>query len=461
MNYKIIYLSLGILSILAQQTLCDVKINDVSHLATVRVKKIYAPASIEELQAIVGNTKDPIAIAGGRFSQGGHIWAEKGIIIDTKKLKAISLDVQAKTVTVQAGATWRQVQETIDPHNLSIKVMQSYSDFTIGGSLSVNVHGRMLLESTLIQTVLSIKLMLADGSIITASRSENSELFAAAIGGYGAIGIILEATLSLTENQKLERHEAIMPLSDYPAYFKNIVAHNPAIKLHNANISVTDYSTISSISWHESQKSLTITDRLKTHNFLNGEHIAFQVVRYVRSAQKIRFPLQVMKNTGTVVWRNYEMSTPVSAVEPTSRLITTSILQEYFIPCDRLEEFVKHLHRIAKKHSINIMNISVRYVAKDHGSLMAYGQAEESFALVLYINMRNSTSGIKKATIWTRQLIDAALSCNGTYYLPYQPYATKQQFQKAYPRAPELLAIKNRVDPQHRFMNSFIEQYIL
>lgn len=461
MNYRTIYLSLGILGILSLQTLCDVKINDVSHLATARVKKIYAPASIEELKTIVGTTKGPIAIAGGRFSQGGHIWAENGIIIDTKNLNAISLDAQAKTVTVQAGATWRQVQEAIDPHNLSIKVMQSYSDFTIGGSLSVNVHGRMLMESTLIETVISIKLMLADGSIVTASRSENSELFAAAIGGYGAIGIILEATLSLTENQKLERHEVIMPLSDYPTYFKNIIAHDPAIKLHNANISVTDYSTISSISWHESRKSLTITDRLTTHNFLNGEHIAFQVVRYVRSAQKMRMPLQIMKNAGTVVWRNYEMSTPVSAVEPTSRLITTSILQEYFIPCDRFEEFVHHLHRIAKNHSINIMNISVRSVRKDHDSLMAYGQAEESFALVLYINMRNSAPGIKKATIWTRQLIDAALSCNGTYYLPYQPYATKHQFQKAYPRTPELLAIKNRVDPQHRFMNNFIQQYIL
>ena len=461
MNYKIIYLSLGILSTLAQNTLCDTKINDVSHLATGHVKKIYAPYSIQELKTIVGDTKGPIAIAGGRFSQGGHIWAENGIIIDTKNLNAISLDTHAKTVTVQAGATWRQVQATIDPHNLSIKIMQSYNDFTIGGSLSVNVHGRMLMESTLIQTVLSIKLMLADGSIVTARRTENSELFAAAIGGYGAIGIILEATLSLTENQKLELHQVIMPLSDYVTYFKNIISVDPSIKLHNANISVTDYSTISSISWHESNKQLTITDRFKAHNFLNAEHLAFQMVRYVRSVQKMRFPLQVMKNRGTVAWRNYEMSTPVSAIEPTSRLVTTAILQEYFIPCDGLEEFVKNLRKIAQKHSINIMNISVRYVRKDNESIMAYGQAEESFALVLYINMRNSTSSIKKATIWTRQLIDAALSCSGTYYLPYQPYATKQQFQKAYPRASELLAIKNRVDPQHRFMNNFIQHYIL
>lgn len=459
MNFRIIIsLYLGILSASA---LCDTKIKDVSQLAVGRVKSIYTPSSIYELSAIVRHVKAPIAIAGGRFSQGGHIWADRGIVIDMKKLNTISLDINNKIVTAQAGATWRQIQEEIDPHDLSIKVMQSYSDFTVGGSLSVNVHGRMLTESTLIQTVLSLKLMLSDGSIITASRTENSDLFNAAIGGYGAVGIILEATLSLTENQKLERHEVIMPLCDYPAYFKKIISHDSGIKLHNANISVTDFSTISSISWHESNKPLTITDRLKSYQVLNGEHLAFQIVRYVRSAQKIRFPLQIIKSAGSVVWRNYEMSTPTSAVEPTSRLFTTAILQEYFVPCDRLEEFVKKLQHIAHKNSINIMNISVRYVRKDNESIMAYGKAEESFALVLYINMRNTESSIKKATQWTRDLINAALSCEGTYYLPYQPYATKQQFQKAYPRAPELRALKNRFDPQHKFMNSFIQNYIL
>ena len=41
--------------------------------------------------------------------------------------------------------------------------------------------------------------------------------------------------------------------------------------------------------------------------------------------------------------------------------------------------------------------------------------------------------------VWTRELIDAALSVGGTYYLPYQPHATAAQFLRAYPRATGVL----------------------
>lgn len=47
-------------------------------------------------------------------------------------------------IRVQSGATWAQIQDYINPYGLSIRVMQSSNIFTIGGSLSSNVHGRDL-----------------------------------------------------------------------------------------------------------------------------------------------------------------------------------------------------------------------------------------------------------------------------------------------------------------------------
>lgn len=45
---------------------------------------------------------------------------------------------------MQAGIRWRDIQDYIDSHNLSLKIMQTYANFTVGGSLSVNVHGRYI-----------------------------------------------------------------------------------------------------------------------------------------------------------------------------------------------------------------------------------------------------------------------------------------------------------------------------
>jgi FAD/FMN-containing dehydrogenase len=84
---------------------------------------------------------------------------------------------------------------------------------------------------------------------------------------------------------------------------------------------------------------------------------------------------------------------------------------------------------------------------------------EDSFACVLYINIENTTKGLKKAEKWSQKLIDLALSFKGTYYLPYQLYATKEQLLKAYPQFPEFLEIKKKYDPHNRFSNLFFKKY--
>ena len=53
----------------------------------------------------------------------------------------------------------------VDAHDLSVKIMQSYANFTVGGSLSVNVHGRYTGLGPLILSVRSIRLVLANGDL--------------------------------------------------------------------------------------------------------------------------------------------------------------------------------------------------------------------------------------------------------------------------------------------------------
>ena len=65
----------------------------------------------------------------------------------------------------------------------------------------------------------SIDLLSASGNIIHASRSKNSDIFYGAIGGYGALGIIVRATFNLVENCVLERSVDRVPLTCYPDYF--------------------------------------------------------------------------------------------------------------------------------------------------------------------------------------------------------------------------------------------------
>ncbi len=65
----------------------------------------------------------------------------------------------------------------------------------------------------------------------------------------------------------------------------------------------------------------------------------------------------------------------------------------------------------------------------------------------------------EKVSVWTRELIDIALAFGGTYYLPYQLHATREQFSRAYPGAQRLFALKARFDPQKRFRNKLWDKY--
>ncbi|MFX6011210.1 hypothetical protein ABTE87_21200, partial [Acinetobacter baumannii] len=72
---------------------------------------------------------------------------------------------------------------------------------------------------------------------------------------------------------------------------------------------------------------------------------------------------------------------------------------------------------------------------------------KECFAFVVYYKQGVTPAARTEVGLWTRELIAAVLSVDGTYSLPYQPVATDAQFHRAYPRAKDYFALKKRLDP--------------
>src|SRR5204862_1347093 len=133
-------------------------------------------------------------------------------------------------------------------------------------------------------------------------------------------------------------------------------------------------------------------------------------------------------------WRNYEAGYDLAELEPASRAKTTYVLQEYFVPINRFEEFVASSGEILRRHGVNVINISIRHALADPGSLLAWAR-EEVFVFVMYYKQGVEPVDRNRVGVWTRELIDAVLSVGGNYYLPYQAHVTAEQFHRAYPRA--------------------------
>jgi SAM-dependent methyltransferase len=159
-----------------------------------------------------------------------------------------------------------------------------------------------------------------------------------------------------------------------------------------------------------------------------------------------------------VHWRNFEAGYDVAELEPPSRKHRTYVLQEYFVPVERFDDFVPRMAEIFARHRANVLNVSIRHAMPDPGSLLAWAR-KECFAFVVYHKQRTRPNARERVAVWTRELIDAVLAVGGSYYLPYQPHATPEQFHAAYPRARELFALKRRLDPDFRLRNAIWDKY--
>ncbi len=437
-------------------------VNDITQLNPIKVREIIQPTSTEEIVKAIRMHSSPISIGGGHYSMGGQTAIDGAFQIDMRKFdRILHFSSSNKEITVQTGITWRKIQEFIDPYNLSLKIMQSYSNFTVGGSLSVNVHGRYIGQGSIILSVKQIKIILADGKLLTASPTQNQEIFYGAIGGYGGLGVITEATLSLTDNIKIERTNTVFPLKKYKQFFLDNIRDDSTVIFHNANIYPYQYEKVREISYRKTSKNLTINQRLKPPGKKNIlREFMIEVISAFPKGKWLRQYLidPILYKDKIVEWRNYEASQDLNELEPISRKESTYVLQEYFIPIEQFDNFYPLMINILKKNKVNVINISIRHAKPDSGSLLAWAQ-REVFAFVIYYKQGKKQKDNQEVQKWTRQLINAAILFNGTYYLPYQIHATNNQFFQAYPRAADFFKLKKQLDPTNKFTNKLWNKY--
>jgi FAD/FMN-containing dehydrogenase len=341
--------------------------------------------------------------------------------------------------------------------------MQSYSNFSIGGSVSENCHGRYVGKGPVVNSVRALRFITADGVIRELSRDESPELFSAVIGGYGGLGVVTEVELTLDANERIERLVVEVPLRDYPRFFREEVLADSATLLHNADLVPPDFDAPLAISWRRSDAPLTNEAALIPRDlaYANQQNLLWLASELpVGDVLRARLHSAPLLRQPAVVWRNHEASLDADALEPRTRLFSTYLLQEYFVPLAVFSPFVTAMRGILRAHpEANVLNVSIRHSPPDTTSVLRWAR-EEVFCFVLYHKQRSHEHAEAASQRWTRALIDAALALGGTYYLPYRRHATPDQFRKAYPSVGEFAAIKAKIDPQRRFRNALWDQYL-
>ncbi len=416
-----------------------------------------------------------VSLAGVRHSMGGQAFYNNAVVLDLRAFNAITLEEAQRTITVQSGATWHDIQDFLHP-TYAIKAMQSTDIFTVGGSIAVNAHGMDHQAGAVGRTIRAMRIMRTDGSIQTISPSENPELFQLVIGGYGLFGIVLEATLEITENVIYEPGRRVLYYESFPLIFANELERNPNLGLMYGHLSTAPQSLLREMliyTYIREEVPDAVIEPLgevsgtKLRRFvLNFSKLGNIPMRMKWFAEKNVEPLmescsvtrsEAMQEGGAcLVSRNQPMHDSVTYLQNNIKG-ETDILHEYFIPREHFVAFVDGLRAIVTEYGVNLLNASVRVVHREE-NFLTYAPGE-AFSVVLYINQTTDEAGNAKMQTVTQALIDLCTDVNGRFFLPYQLHYTAEQLERAYPEIRAFFAAKRQYDPDLLLTNTWYEKY--
>lgn len=150
------------------------------------------PTTAEDVSKTVLFARDnkyELAVVGGGHGTSGASSTDGGVCIDLSKMRKVTVDVEAKRVTAQGGALWKDVDDEAEKYHLAA-VGGTVNHTGIGGLTLGGGFGYLSpAHGLVIDNLLSVEMVLADGSIVTVSDSQNPDLFWAIKGAGIGFGV--------------------------------------------------------------------------------------------------------------------------------------------------------------------------------------------------------------------------------------------------------------------------------
>ncbi len=180
-------------------------------------------ADVADVVACVNFGRDnhlPIAVRGGGHNGPGLASVDDGLVIDLSTMKGVRVDPKNRTVRVAPGCTTGDVDHATHAFGQAVPFGIISTTGVAGLTLSGG-HGYLSRQYGLaVDNLVEADVVLADGSFVTASESENSDLFWALRGGGGNFGVVTSFLFRTSPVAMIYGGPIIFEFSDAAAVMK-------------------------------------------------------------------------------------------------------------------------------------------------------------------------------------------------------------------------------------------------
>jgi len=367
----------------------------------------------------------------------------------------LAFDEQQGILECQAGVSLEEIISALGSKGWLPMICPGTKFVTIGGAIANDIHGKAHhIDGSFVNCVISFTILLANGEIVTASRTENSDLFWANFGGLGLLGVILTAKLQLRKVETMYFRQKSVKVRNLDHMLETLDKLD-----HEYNYSVAWIDALAKgdklgsgvISFGNSAKLSDLPENLKSDPLKLHSKGKLSVPFYLPSFTLNNLTVRILNKVIAFVQNSpkqfvhYEkFFFPLDAINNWNRGYGKRgfIQYQFVIPEDNgRQHLVEILEMIADSGCTPFLNVFKR---------MGDGQGILSFPFKGY-TLAIDFPVTKKLHTFTPKLDEKVLAAGGRLYLGKDAMLNDKMFRDMYPQYKEWLAIKQKYDPAGKF----------
>ncbi len=401
-----------------------------------KASHLHEPRDIQEVQRLVKTLPKQKAL-GSRHCFN-NIADSPLHQVSLKNLKETNLNKENKTITVQAGTRYGDFCESLNQQGFALHNLASLPHITVAGACATATHGSGVNNGNLATAVQQIELITPSGEIVTLGKDHTD--FPAIVVGLGAFGIITEVTLDIQEAFEVEQYVfQDMPLSSIEKSFTDLMSGGYSVSLFTNWMD----KKISEV-WVKRRSDLVYED-------LGSDYFG------AKAANKNLHPIAELSAEACTEqlgipgpWYNrlphFKMGfTPSAGAE---------LQSEYFVPMDKAVDAIMSLERMREEINPHLMITEVRTIASDNFWMSPCYRRD---SVAIHFTWKQHP----KEVMALLPKIERVLSS-----FDVRPHwgklftISRQTFLERYPMCNEFIELAKTYDPEGKFSNPYLEQYL-
>ena len=401
---------------------------------------IHRPSSVEEAQEIVAAPGN-IRALGSRHSFNS-IADSAGALISLEALDpAISIDSAARTVSVSGGTRYGILAEELERNGFALPNLASLPHISIAGAISTATHGSGDANGNLATSVAELELIGADGNLRTMRRGDPD--FDGSVVALGALGIVTRVILDIEPTFSV-RQDVFEALA-----WERVLADFDAVTASAYSVSLfTDW-----------QGETVAQSWLKSRGYDGGVPTAAHGASFYGGSPALRAMHPLPGFSGENCTQQLGVPGPWSERLAHFRMAFTpssgaELQSEFFVARKHASEAITAMRELSQ-HITPLLQVSeIRTVAADQLWLSpAYGQS----SVGLHFTWKPEQAAVEQLLPLMEERL-APLGARPHWGKLFQ--ADAGTLAPLYPRFADFTALAERVDPEHKFRNSFLESKV-